>query len=82
MMLLGERVLRGVDSVAIDSRAAGKDATEHLISIGRRRIGMVRLRERIAGAVEDRPRRVKADFTLLARETTMRAKPFRRRART
>jgi DNA-binding LacI/PurR family transcriptional regulator len=82
LVLLGERVLRSVDSVAIDNRAVGKAATEHLISIGRRRIGMVRLREHIAGAVEDRPGRVKADFTLLARETTMGAKPFRRRALT
>jgi DNA-binding LacI/PurR family transcriptional regulator len=205
LVLLGERVLRGADSVAIDSRAVGKAATEHLISLGRRRIGMLRhqpravggvvgparlegyrraleenglaydpdkvvmidsphwknaaaaadqllvvpggvdaifcvnddlalgalrrlhergyrvpddvavigvdgiqvggvvtptlsticpdtaaiaanavrmLLERIAGAVGDRPRRVKADFTLLARESTMGEKRFRRRART
>jgi DNA-binding LacI/PurR family transcriptional regulator len=41
LVLLGERVENYADCVAIDSRAAARTATEHLISLGRRRIGMV-----------------------------------------
>ncbi|TWD83974.1 LacI family transcriptional regulator [Kribbella amoyensis] len=42
LVLLGERVSNGVDSVAVDSRAVGEAATEHLLSIGRQRIGVLR----------------------------------------
>lgn len=42
MVLLGERVAYGADTVAIDSRAVGQAATDHLLSIGRRRIGVIR----------------------------------------
>ncbi len=42
LVLLGERVSHGADSVSIDSRAAAQAATEHLLSIGRRRIGVIR----------------------------------------
>lgn len=41
LVLLGERVANYADCIAIDSRAAARAATEHLISLGRRRIGMI-----------------------------------------
>lgn len=51
LVLLGERVANTADSVAIDSRAVGQAATEHLIEIGRRRIGAVRHQPRNTGGV-------------------------------
>lgn len=41
MVLLGERLTRVADRVAIDSYAAGRAATEHLIDLGRRRIASI-----------------------------------------
>ncbi|HEY8454453.1 MAG TPA: LacI family DNA-binding transcriptional regulator [Actinopolymorphaceae bacterium] len=42
MVLLGERVHRGpADHVVIDNVAAARDATQHLIDIGRRRIAAI-----------------------------------------
>ncbi|MFD2082697.1 DNA-binding transcriptional regulator, LacI/PurR family [Actinopolymorpha cephalotaxi] len=41
LVLLGERLQRSADSVAIDSRAAAAAATEHLIGLGRRRIAVI-----------------------------------------
>lgn len=41
LVLLGERVANYADCIAIDSRAAAKAATEHLVALGRRRIAMV-----------------------------------------
>lgn len=42
MVLLGERVTGGpADHVAIDNVAAARDATEHLLSVGRRRIAAI-----------------------------------------
>ena len=41
MVLLGERLVRSADNVAIDSRAAARVATDHLIGLGRRRIGVI-----------------------------------------
>lgn len=41
MVLLGERVTRIADRVAIDSHAAGRVATEHLLDLGRRRIALI-----------------------------------------
>jgi DNA-binding LacI/PurR family transcriptional regulator len=41
LVLLGERSVRSLDSVAIDSRAAAITVTEHLIGLGRRRIGVI-----------------------------------------
>ncbi|MGH3656432.1 MAG: LacI family DNA-binding transcriptional regulator [Micromonosporaceae bacterium] len=41
LVLLGERVFDYADCVAIDSRAAGRAATEHLLSLGRSRVGMI-----------------------------------------
>ncbi|HEY6738392.1 MAG TPA: LacI family DNA-binding transcriptional regulator, partial [Actinopolymorphaceae bacterium] len=41
LVLLGERMVRSVDSVAIDSRRAATTAVEHLIELGRRRIGVI-----------------------------------------
>jgi DNA-binding LacI/PurR family transcriptional regulator len=51
MVLLGERVSYGADTIAIDSRAVGQTATEHLLSIGRRRIGVIRHLPRNTGGV-------------------------------
>lgn len=56
LVLLGERVSTAADSVAIDSRAVGRAATEHLLSIGRRRIGVVRTLPRNTGGVVARIR--------------------------
>lgn len=41
MVLLGERLADQADCVSLDSRAAGRAATEHLITLGRRRIAFV-----------------------------------------
>lgn len=41
LVLLGERVVRSIDSVAIDSRAAAYTAVRHLLDLGRRRIGVI-----------------------------------------
>lgn len=41
MVLLGERMTRVADRVAIDSYAAGRAATEHLIDLGRKRIASI-----------------------------------------
>lgn len=41
MVLLGERLTRVADRVAIDSYAAGRAATEHLIDLGRKRIAVI-----------------------------------------
>ncbi|MGH3734118.1 MAG: LacI family DNA-binding transcriptional regulator [Micromonosporaceae bacterium] len=41
LVMLGERVAHYADCVAIDSRAAAYTATEHLVSLGRRRIGVI-----------------------------------------
>lgn len=42
MVLLGERIFDGpADHVAIDNVAAARDATAHLIALGRRRIGAI-----------------------------------------
>lgn len=41
LVLLGERLVRSAHSIAIDSRAAARTATQHLIELGRRRIGMI-----------------------------------------
>lgn len=41
MVLLGERVTKIADRVAIDSHAAGRVATEHLLGLGRRRIALI-----------------------------------------
>jgi DNA-binding LacI/PurR family transcriptional regulator len=41
LVMLGERIGRAADCVAIDSRAAADAATSHLIDIGRRRIGVI-----------------------------------------
>jgi len=41
MVLLGERMTRVADRVAIDSYAAGRAATEHLIDLGRTRIAAI-----------------------------------------
>lgn len=45
MVLLGERITRIADRVAIDSYAAGRVATEHLLDLGRRRIAIVGAKE-------------------------------------
>lgn len=61
-VLLGERVGAGVaDHVAIDNVQAARDATEHLIALGRRRIVVVggRLGE-TPGTAEDRTRGYRA----------------------
>jgi DNA-binding LacI/PurR family transcriptional regulator len=41
MVLLGERLAEHADCVSIDSQAAGRAATEHLIALGRRRIALI-----------------------------------------
>jgi len=41
LILLGERLSEYADCVAIDSRAAARTATDHLVSLGRRRIAMI-----------------------------------------
>ncbi len=41
LVLLGERFANHADCIAIDSRAAARAATGHLISLGRRRIGVI-----------------------------------------
>lgn len=41
LVLLGERRARTADSVAIDSRAAAAAAVEHLLGLGRRRVGAI-----------------------------------------
>ncbi len=43
LVLLGERVspAAGADHVAVDNVAAGKMATEHLLSLGRRKVGII-----------------------------------------
>jgi DNA-binding LacI/PurR family transcriptional regulator len=41
LVMLGERVAHYADGVAIDSRAAARAATEHLLDIGRRRIAAI-----------------------------------------
>lgn len=41
LVLLGERVVRSIDSVAIDSLRAAQAAVEHLLELGRRRIGVI-----------------------------------------
>ncbi|MGA8114289.1 MAG: LacI family DNA-binding transcriptional regulator [Actinocatenispora sp.] len=41
LVLLGERFGHHADSIAIDSRTAATAATEHLIALGRTRIGMI-----------------------------------------
>lgn len=41
MVLLGERLSEHADCVSIDNRAAGRTATEHLITLGRRRIALI-----------------------------------------
>ncbi|MGH3424819.1 MAG: LacI family DNA-binding transcriptional regulator, partial [Nocardioidaceae bacterium] len=41
LVLLGERLVKSADSVAIDSRAAARAATDHLVGLGRRRIGVI-----------------------------------------
>nr|WP_238351144.1 LacI family DNA-binding transcriptional regulator [Kribbella shirazensis] len=56
LVLLGERMAQSADSVAIDSRAAGQAATEHLLDIGRRRIGVIRNLPRNTGGVVSRNR--------------------------
>jgi DNA-binding LacI/PurR family transcriptional regulator len=46
MVLLGERVWHGpADHVAIDSTAAAREATRHLIALGRRRIAAIGVQE-------------------------------------
>jgi DNA-binding LacI/PurR family transcriptional regulator len=61
-VLLGERVEPGcADHVAIDNVQAAKEATEHLIALGRRRILVVGgLSARSPGAAEDRTRGYRA----------------------
>lgn len=51
LVLLGERVPGAANAVAIDSRAVGQAATDHLLSIGRRRIGVIRQLPRNTGGV-------------------------------
>ncbi|NGN62744.1 LacI family transcriptional regulator [Streptomyces sp. A7024] len=41
LVLLGERKVQSADSVAIDSKAAVAAAIEHLVGLGRRRIGAI-----------------------------------------
>ncbi|MFE9958089.1 LacI family DNA-binding transcriptional regulator [Micromonospora sp. NPDC005299] len=41
LVLLGERVADYADCIAIDSQAAARAATEHLVSLDRHRIGMI-----------------------------------------
>jgi DNA-binding LacI/PurR family transcriptional regulator len=41
MVLLGERLTKIADRVAIDSYAAARSATEHLVDLGRTRIGAI-----------------------------------------
>ncbi|HVX46801.1 MAG TPA: LacI family DNA-binding transcriptional regulator [Mycobacteriales bacterium] len=41
MVLLGEAAVGGADHVAIDNVAAAREATEHLIGLGRRRIAAI-----------------------------------------
>lgn len=41
LVLLGERSVKSADSVAIDSHAAALAAVEHLLALGRRRIGVI-----------------------------------------
>ena len=41
LVLLGERIVRSADSVAVDSRAAARAATAHLLGLGRRRVGVI-----------------------------------------
>lgn len=41
LVLLSERLVRSADSVAMDSRAAARAATAHLIGLGRRRVGVL-----------------------------------------
>ena len=51
LVLLGERLPTTADSVAVDSRAVGQAATQHLIELGRRRIGAIRHQPRTTGGV-------------------------------
>ncbi len=57
IVLLGERLSHvGADHVAIDSVAAARDAVNHLIEIGRRRIAAIGTARRPAGTVALRQR--------------------------
>ncbi len=50
LVLLGERAWEGpVDHVAIDNVAAAREATEHLLSLGRRRVAAVGSQQRLSG---------------------------------
>jgi DNA-binding LacI/PurR family transcriptional regulator len=57
IVLLGERLAHvGVDHVAIDSVAAARAATEHLLDLGRRRVAALGTARRPAGTVALRQR--------------------------
>lgn len=49
LVLLGERVREGpADHVAIDNVAAAREATQHLLSLGRRRVAAVGVQEQVS----------------------------------
>lgn len=56
MVLLGERLTpTGYDHIAVDSVAAGRAATEHLLALGRRRVAAIG-RETVRGTASERVR--------------------------
>ncbi len=56
LVLLSERKLTAADSVAVDSRAAARAATEHLLATGRRRIAVIGFPARPGGPMHARRR--------------------------
>lgn len=49
LVLLSEQMTKAADSVAIDSRAAAREATQHLLGLGRRRLGVIGFEARPSG---------------------------------